>query len=193
MRRAAVLLPLALAACTKAVPPPEVQETGVPTDLPPLEAPKLPKPANPGAATPMQDRVATIGVLNKRNYLEKKFTMKPGDSQRFGNAIIRLAACEQTAPWEWPKQTGAFVQVFVRKVDQRRDKAVWNKIFSGWLFKESPSLNVVEDPVYDVWVDDCKMTWAGDAPVDLAAPSSAAKASGNVAASSPAATSSNAQ
>ncbi|MEM6827498.1 MAG: DUF2155 domain-containing protein, partial [Pseudomonadota bacterium] len=28
--------------------------------------------------------------------------------------------------------------------------------------KESPSLNVVEHPIYDVWVKDCAMRFPGD-------------------------------
>ena len=32
-------------------------------------------------------------------------------------------------------------------------------MFSGWLYKESPSLNVVEHPVYDVWPKSCAMTF----------------------------------
>ncbi|MBI1365392.1 MAG: DUF2155 domain-containing protein [Alphaproteobacteria bacterium] len=31
-----------------------------------------------------------------------------------------------------------------------------DRIFSGWMFASSPSLNALEDPVYDVWVIDCK-------------------------------------
>ncbi|MBA3897401.1 MAG: DUF2155 domain-containing protein, partial [Sphingomonadaceae bacterium] len=28
---------------------------------------------------------------------------------------------------------------------------------SGWLYKETPSLNVVEHPIYDVWTKACAM------------------------------------
>ena len=50
--------------------------------------------------------------------------------------------------------------------------------FSGWLFKNSPSLNVVEHPVYDVWVKDCAMKFPGEEEDASAAASSAAKPSG---------------
>lgn len=193
MRAVAVLLPLALVACTKAAPPPEPQDTGIPDDLPDMAAPKLPQPSDPGAATPMKDRVAKIGVLNKRNYLQQTFEMKPGESKRFGDVVVRLAACERTAPWEWPRQTGAFTQVFVRRAASAGQAIKWNKVFSGWLFKESPSLNVVQDPVYDVWVEDCAMSWSGETPKPSASASSAANDSGNDAASSAPATASNSQ
>lgn len=89
--------------------------------------------------------------------------MKPGESRRLGNVIIRLAACERTPPWELPKETGAFVQVLVRDTGGDRD---WRKVFSGWLFKQSPSLNVVEHPIYDVWVKDCAMNFPGEGAAD---------------------------
>ncbi|MGE5267192.1 MAG: DUF2155 domain-containing protein, partial [Deltaproteobacteria bacterium] len=30
------------------------------------------------------------------------------------------------------------------------------KIFSGWMFAESPGLNAVEHPVFDVWLTGCQ-------------------------------------
>lgn len=104
------------------------------------------------AVTPMAERVATIGVLNKRNGLSRDLTMKPGEAVRIGDLVVRLRACEATAPWEPERWTGAFVQVITRETRTR-----WRKTFSGWLYKESPSINVVEHPIYDVWVKACKM------------------------------------
>jgi hypothetical protein len=68
----------------------------------------------------------------------------------------------KTAPWERPQEVGAFVQVFVQERASVSDPLVWHKVFSGWLFKNSPSLNVVEHPVYDVWVKDCAMKFPGE-------------------------------
>jgi len=48
--------------------------------------------------TPMADRVAVIGLLNKRNGIVRNLTMKPGQSLRIRDAIVRLRACETTAP-----------------------------------------------------------------------------------------------
>jgi len=52
----------------------------------------------------------------------------------------------------------------------------WHKIFSGWLFKNAPSVNVVEHPVYDVWVKSCAMSFPGE---EAPAPTSSAKPSGS--------------
>jgi hypothetical protein len=138
--------------------------------------------------TPVKQRVATIGLLNKRNNETQDLVMKPGESRRVGNVIVRLASCERTLPWENPPEVGAFVQVFVEERATINQPLTWHKIFSGWLFKNSPSLNVVEHPVYDVWVKDCAMKFPGEEEDASAAASSAAKPAGkSSAAPSPAA------
>ena len=114
--------------------------------------PKVHAPTNK-AATPMAQRVATLGILNKRNGLSRDLNMKPGEAIRIGDAVIRLKACDQTEPWEREQLTGAFVQLIVHGADTK-----WRKVFSGWLYKETPSLNAVEHPVYDVWVKACAMS-----------------------------------
>jgi len=110
--------------------------------------------------TPMAEREAVLGLLNKRNGITRELKMKPGEAVRVGNAIVRLRACETTAPWETEPETGAFVQL---DVQETRDNK-WHRIFSGWLFKERPDRNVVIHPVYDVWVMSCAMSWPETGP-----------------------------
>lgn len=102
----------------------------------------------------MAERVAVLGILNKRNGIVRDVRLAPGQSVRWNNAIVRLRACETTAPWESEKLTGAFVQLDVQQPDSS-----WRRVFSGWVYKESPSLNAVEHPVYDVWPKSCAMTY----------------------------------
>lgn len=119
-------------------------------------------------ATPMAQRVAVLGLLNKRNGVARDVTLKPGQATRIGNAIVRLRACEHTAPWEQEQYTGAFVQLDLLQPDKK-----WHRVFSGWLYKERPNLNVVLDPVYDVWVKSCAMTFPEGGPDSVAAPATA--------------------
>jgi len=173
---------LALAGCggqSEAPPPPEATQTGQPAAS-----------ASGGAVesdygTPVKDRVATLGFLNKRNNITQDIVLKTGESRRIGNAIVKLSTCEKTAPWEDPPETGAFVQLYVEERASTQEKLAWHKVFSGWLFKNAPSLNVVEHPVYDVWVKDCAMKFPGeeDGPPSAASSSSAAKPSGKPGAS----------
>lgn len=134
-----------------------------------VTAEALPPSVNTAGVTPMAERIAVIALLNKRNGIVRDFTLKPGQAIRAKDALIRLRACDSTAPWETERLTGAFVQLDVRRPDTN-----WERVFSGWLYKESPSLNVVEHPVYDVWVRSCAMSWPGAAE---AAPSAAGSSS----------------
>ena len=171
---------LALAACSGDPPETAALETEIPDDLKTTEpdeevalsdegtdagedpseeivAADVARAAEIGSA--MEDRVATLGLLNKRNNVSQDIELKPGESRRIGDIIIRLSACERTAPWEMPRETGAFVQVLVQS---RENEDEWGRVFSGCLFKQSPSINVVEHPVYDVWVKDCAMSFPGE-------------------------------
>ena len=134
--------------------------------------------------TPVKDRVATLGLLNKRNNRTEDVVLKVGETKRVGNVLVKLATCERSLPWESPAEVGAFVQVFVEERAAADQPLTWRKIFSGWLFKNSPSLNVVEHPVYDVWVKDCAMKFPGeeDSPAPAASASSAANPAGSPAA-----------
>ena len=58
-------------------------------------------------------------------------------------------ACYSRAPTEPPKTT-TFVEVEEMQLDGKE-----KRIFSGWMFADSPGLNAVEHPVFDVWLTDC--------------------------------------
>ena len=178
MRRSAapVLIALAIAACNRGAQQ-QNAVTGAARNVPATAA-------GQGGVTPMPQRVAVLGILNKRNGIEKDIALHPGQSARWKDVIVRLRACETTAPWEEEKLTGAFVQVDVQRPDRK-----WNRVFSGWLYKQSPSLNVVEHPVYDVWPKSCEMTYPPGPPAPAAPASSSslssARKSGGPAGTSP--------
>lgn len=169
---------LALAACSQEPAAPGPAATEVPKDVI--------GDANPNRVmiesdygTPVKDRIGTLALLNKRNDLVTELKLKTGESRRVGNVVVKLATCERTLPWERPIETGAFVQVFVEERAKSDQPLTWHKVFSGWLFKNSPSLNAVEHPVYDVWVKDCAMKFPGEEEEAAAAAASAAKPAGS--------------
>ena len=121
----------------------------------------------PPGTTPMAQRVAVLRLLNKRNGQMREFSLHPGQAMRVGDVVVRLRACETTAPWEVQQLTGAFVQVDVRDPGSQG----FHRVFSGWLYKETPGLNTVEHPIYDVWPMSCAMTHpAGGTPAPASAP-----------------------
>ena len=150
----AATLALALSACGGPdVPEPQrKQQAKAEPEPETVDIPQTVTQVAPGT-TPMAQRVAVLGLLNKRNGISQDLQMKPGQALRVGDVVVRLRACETAAPWEVQKLTGAFVQV-----DVRNPQGQFRRVFSGWLYKESPALNVVEHSIYDVWPKSCAMT-----------------------------------
>ena len=116
-------------------------------------------PAGPAVrkAAPGSERTAVLAALDKRLGTTAEFTLKPGERFTFGRLSGVLRNCERTQPFE-RKQSAAFVQlVETPATPQGRPATKPVLIFSGWLFAESPSLNPVVHPVYDVWLKSCTM------------------------------------
>ena len=178
---------LGLVACSSEAPAPVAEQTEIPDEIAAAPLPQV--EVEDSLGTPLADRVATLGLLNKRNNISREIELKPGEARRIDDVIVRLSSCERTPPWENPPLTGAFVQVIVLdRVDAQSDPE-WRRVFSGWLYKEAPAVNVVEHPVYDVWVKDCAMTFPGEEEaVERSAPSSDAPAAAPAAPATPAAT-----
>ena len=82
---AGLALPILLTACDSGDFP-ETAPSG-PVRMP-IESVGAGRGRLPG--TPMAQRVAVLGLLNKRNGLTRDLTMKPGEAVRLGEAIVRL-------------------------------------------------------------------------------------------------------
>ena len=155
---------LALLVCA----PLRAQELAVLPPAPPKAATAAPKL---DTVTPVKDRVLVIGALSKRTGQSRSFSLKPGQYLDFAGLRITARSCETTPPWERPKLDGAFLQV-----DEKLGNAPPRRVFSGWLYAQSPSLNVMEHPRYDVWLKSCTMRFP-EGPAVLPSPSSSTKKS----------------
>jgi hypothetical protein len=76
-------------------------------------------------------------------------------SVRFGGLVITARACVKRPPEE-PPETAAFLQI--DEILPGGTSVTATRVFSGWMFKSSPALSALENPVYDVGVLDCKDT-----------------------------------
>ena len=79
----------------------------------------------------MAERVAVLGLLNKRNGIVRDLTLRPGQAMRVKDAVVRLRACETTAPWENEQLTGAFVQLDVAQPDGRWERRLLGLAVQG--------------------------------------------------------------
>ncbi len=103
----------------------------------------------PAQAQRIENGVAVFAALDKVTARISKLEIKLGDTVRFGALKLTPRACYTRQPTEPPKTT-SFVEVQEILLDGKEQR-----IFSGWMFAESPGLNAVEHPVFDVWLTDC--------------------------------------
>lgn len=97
--------------------------------------------------------VAAFSGLDKVTARVTKFDATVDKPARFGNLEITVRACDKKPPEE-PPQTAAYVEI--RQINEENGQVDPQPIFKGWMFAESPGLNALEHPVYDVWLNTCK-------------------------------------
>jgi hypothetical protein len=106
--------------------------------------------------------IAVFAGLDKITGITTSFEVKVGEEQRFGGLVVQPQSCYSRPVTEEPKTT-TFVDVDEVLLDGSK-----KRIFAGWMFAESPGLNAVEHPVYDVWLTSCRDPNAP--PVTIEAP-----------------------
>ena len=97
----------------------------------------------------IRNPLAVFAGLDKVTGKIKSFQIPIDKEGRFGSLLIRPRVCYSRPVTEEPKTT-SFVEV-----DELQQSAA-KRIFSGWMLAESPGLNAVEHPVYDVWLTGCR-------------------------------------
>jgi hypothetical protein len=114
----------------------------------------------PASAEEISNPVALFSGLDKITALTTNFEDKVGQEVAFGTLTVKTLTCLTRPITEQPKTT-AFVQVDASQPDGSK-----KRIFSGWMFAESPGLNAVEHPVFDVWLTGCFDPAAPPPPVE---------------------------
>jgi hypothetical protein len=104
----------------------------------------------PALAERVANPVAVFAGLDKITGITTAFEIKIGEERRFGGLVVKPDVCYSRSVTEEPKTT-SFVEVDELQPDQSR-----KRVFSGWMFAESPGLNAVEHPIYDVWLTGCR-------------------------------------
>ncbi|MBN8910928.1 MAG: DUF2155 domain-containing protein [Rhizobiales bacterium] len=108
-------------------------------------------PAPPALADARFDnRVAVFSALDKVTATIKTLEVPINETVQFGALKVTPRVCYSRPPTEQPKTT-SFVEVDEVMLDGNQ-----KRIFTGWMFAQSPGLNAVEHPVFDVWLTDCQ-------------------------------------
>ena len=94
------------------------------------------------------------------------FDVYINETVQFGALQITPRACYTRPPTE-TQRTSVFVEV-----DQVSLRGTVERVFTGWMFADSPALNAIDHAVYDIWLMDCKQSSDVPPPDQPAAPPS---------------------
>lgn len=103
-----------------------------------------------GMAERITNPVAEFSGLDKITGRITTFDVYINETVQFGALQVTPKVCYSRTENEAPRTDG-FVEVEEITLDRKI-----RRIFTGWMFADSPGLNAVEHPIYDVWLKDCK-------------------------------------
>ncbi len=112
-------------------------------------------------ATTIKNPIAVFAALDKVTGRISHLEVPIDQTVEFGALKVTPRVCDSRPPTETP-HTAAFVEV-----DEIKLTGEEQRIFTGWMFAESPGLHAVEHPVFDVWLTSCK-TPPGETPPESA-------------------------
>lgn len=94
--------------------------------------------------------VAEFAGLDKITGRIITFDVYMDETVQFGALQVTPRVCYSRPPTD-PPRTDAFVEV-----DEITLQRKVRRIFTGWMFADSPGLHAVDHAVYDVWLASCK-------------------------------------
>ncbi|MFO1035015.1 MAG: DUF2155 domain-containing protein [Hyphomicrobiales bacterium] len=106
--------------------------------------------------------LAEFNGLDKITGITTHFEVAVGAEYKFGSLTVKPFVCYSRPVTEEPKTT-SFVQI-----DETEVSGESKRIFSGWMFAESPGLDALEHPTFDVWLTGCRDPNAPPPPVEEA-------------------------
>lgn len=89
---------------------------------------------------------AVVRVMNKAAGKTKTVSIKVGSTVQYDGLNLVIRNCKQSDPFD-AENFFAFVEIYT-KADKR--------IFSGWMNRNEPGQNPLQDDTYDVWLEKCE-------------------------------------
>jgi hypothetical protein len=105
---------------------------------------------SPVFAETIKNSIAVFAALDKVTGRISHLEIPINQTVEFGALKVTPRVCDTSPPTEAP-HTASFVEV-----DETKLSGEVERIFTGWMFAESPGLHAVEHPVFDVWLTSCK-------------------------------------
>ena len=94
--------------------------------------------------------IVDIKILDKLSSKNKLIKINVGEEYIFKNLALKVLKCKNSKFDDTPEIT-SYLQV--RDLNNKNNNEVF--VFNGWTFSSSPSIQVFDHPVYDLWILKC--------------------------------------
>ena len=91
--------------------------------------------------------IKILDKISSKNILVK---LKNGEAKKHKDLLIKSMKCKNSEFDDNPEIT-SYLQV--RDLNNKENNEVF--VFNGWTFSSSPSIQVFDHPIYDLWIQRC--------------------------------------
>ena len=91
-----------------------------------------------------------VQILDKLSSKNKLIKINIGEEFIFKNLVLKVLKCKNSQFDDNPEIT-SYLQV--KDINNQNNNEVF--VFNGWTFSSSPSIQVFDHPVYDLWILKC--------------------------------------
>ena len=95
-------------------------------------------------------KMVDVKILDKLSSKNKLIKINIGEDYIFKNLSLKVLKCKNSKFDDNPEIT-SYLQV--RDLNNKNNNEVF--IFNGWTFSSSPSIQVFDHTVYDLWIQKC--------------------------------------
>tara|TARA_A100001015_G_scaffold201014_1_gene224407 strand:+ start:210 stop:614 length:405 start_codon:yes stop_codon:yes gene_type:complete len=95
-------------------------------------------------------KTVDVKILDKLSSKNKLLKIEIGENYIFKNLVLKVLKCKNSKFDDNPEIT-SYLQV--RDLNNKGNNEVF--VFNGWTFSSSPSIQVFDHPVYDLWILKC--------------------------------------
>ena len=95
-------------------------------------------------------RKVDVQILDKLSSKNKLIKINIGEEFIFKNLVLKVLKCKNSKFDDNPEIT-SYLQV--KDINNQNNNEVF--VFNGWTFSSSPSIQVFDHPVYDLWILKC--------------------------------------
>ena len=98
------------------------------------------------ASAYIEKNTAIVRVMDKAAGKTQKVSLKVGKPIQYDTLTITVHSCKQSDPFD-PANFFAFLEIYTKQEE---------RIFSGWMNRNEPGQNPLQDDAFDVWLEKCE-------------------------------------